>query len=1084
MLYAYQYNDAWSYTRVTSTLTAAKPIWDSPNPSPYASYPETRTNRTYVNSNGQTLLAANALIVGVDEESSDWVNKNGFHYDARGRLQQTVNPYGETTTYAFDITETGTGLPKSVSKPHNEFYAFRYDSVGNLLELASTAQFSSDDRIHVSATYDKLSRVTEKRTDIDDFTETGEIESAPKVVVREWEYEGQTHKRRNRNEQWVTTNVDVANKKRTETAAYDGTTYTVEYDNHSDGSLKKASQTIVRPPENPGEDPVTETSTVELAYDQFGRQIRDVQNASFDEATLPKAKIELAWFDNGSLKKIVRKLGSTEDRVSETSYTVDGLGWTTSTNDVFHASANTWWYGSEEGNNKLVTYAYNADGQMADLHRHAGLSDAGDSRGYTGYSYSRVGERTGTTHLQAEGLTQKISNFSTVVTDLSERKEKHTESIYLSDGTTPFRSYETTNEYFPNGKLSKVTIDLDESHGVNPLSSEYSSDPTGNNTQFSDGVVNRDNRIFEESKSTSEVSGGVSSSRNETWTHTYDDEGQVTQTIHKLITSVGAAGGGGGTQDQNTLNYKWDHRGRLEEIETIKYVSTHANGSTTFESTTTATVRYFYDALDRRIGRTEYHDEDPQLDRTYAYIYDPSGMAIELLVTSSGSDVYRHYHNGPQSLSIVAVDQATPSGGQTNLGTTTAWIFTDQSGSASTVASVSDSGVWHYYVRTFKPFGEVDATGGNEDPALTEIPAIWRGLTIDPTTEHYLAGTTAVHTLTGRLISQAAVGNSNPYYFVGERPGDSKPIEATDEPFRFTFSGVGHGVLDVLGLIPGWGNAFDAANAAWYLKEGNTEFAALSGAAAVPGLGYAATAAKYGARGVKLARAGRTARLGLAGAFAHRSEVAVTLGLSLYAVDSGIRHGSFLQAGLGAVGLGFGGRQLSKGLNKTLTHGTAELSTIARARKISDNAFRQATLRQAECFVAGTLVYIPIDPDDRLAFALAAGSVTDIATGAGWRLPVGVSAVAAGVAACAASEIVAAKSRRKEDELDPDRRRSRTVDHVFGKDDWLDPVEMLWGEGVFDPSDTSFARSIESAADEIADDLASILGNRGRPRFA
>ena len=48
---------------------------------------------------------------------------------------------------------------------------------------------------------------------------------------------------------------------------------------------------------------------------------------------------------------------------------------------------------------------------------------------------------------------------------------------------------------------------------------------------------------------------------------------------------------------------------------------------------------------------------------------------------------------------------------------------------------------------------------------------------------------------------------------------------------------LGHGALDVLGMIPAVGNIADGINAAWYAAEGDMKNAGLSAAAAIPGLG-------------------------------------------------------------------------------------------------------------------------------------------------------------------------------------------------------------------------------------------------------
>lgn len=58
------------------------------------------------------------------------------------------------------------------------------------------------------------------------------------------------------------------------------------------------------------------------------------------------------------------------------------------------------------------------------------------------------------------------------------------------------------------------------------------------------------------------------------------------------------------------------------------------------------------------------------------------------------------------------------------------------------------------------------------------------------------------------------------------------------------WKGWAHGALDGLGMVPAFGNIADGINAAWYLAEGDLKNAALSGAAAIPGLGLLSGGAK------------------------------------------------------------------------------------------------------------------------------------------------------------------------------------------------------------------------------------------------
>ncbi len=73
-------------------------------------------------------------------------------------------------------------------------------------------------------------------------------------------------------------------------------------------------------------------------------------------------------------------------------------------------------------------------------------------------------------------------------------------------------------------------------------------------------------------------------------------------------------------------------------------------------------------------------------------------------------------------------------------------------------------------------------------------------------------------------------------------------------------SGIGHGILDVGGLVPVIGEPLDGINAAWYAAEGDYTNAALSAAAMVPIAGWAATGGKFGIKGVKAVRSADGAR--------------------------------------------------------------------------------------------------------------------------------------------------------------------------------------------------------------------------------
>ena len=107
------------------------------------------------------------------------------------------------------------------------------------------------------------------------------------------------------------------------------------------------------------------------------------------------------------------------------------------------------------------------------------------------------------------------------------------------------------------------------------------------------------------------------------------------------------------------------------------------------------------------------------------------------------------------------------------------------------------------------------------------------------------------------MLGTACAGN--PYHYAGNDPANQvdplglRPVTDAELAGEHDSGGgliskIGHGVLDVAGLVPGVGEVADLANAAWYSAEGDYTMAALSAAAAIPFAGqYRAKAAIKGA---------------------------------------------------------------------------------------------------------------------------------------------------------------------------------------------------------------------------------------------
>lgn len=92
-------------------------------------------------------------------------------------------------------------------------------------------------------------------------------------------------------------------------------------------------------------------------------------------------------------------------------------------------------------------------------------------------------------------------------------------------------------------------------------------------------------------------------------------------------------------------------------------------------------------------------------------------------------------------------------------------------------------------------------------------------------------------------------------------PGWAQRDMMTEGWGDWSWSDIGHGILDVAGMVPFLGEPFDLANSAWYAAEGKPGLAALSAAAALPLVGNVATAGKVASKVIpKVAKAGKIAK--------------------------------------------------------------------------------------------------------------------------------------------------------------------------------------------------------------------------------
>lgn len=99
----------------------------------------------------------------------------------------------------------------------------------------------------------------------------------------------------------------------------------------------------------------------------------------------------------------------------------------------------------------------------------------------------------------------------------------------------------------------------------------------------------------------------------------------------------------------------------------------------------------------------------------------------------------------------------------------------------------------------------------------------------------------------GLIVPQTSPNASGP----GNSAPPPKPTPKEESWWKSWGSDALHTTLDVVGMIPGVGEVADGANALVYLAEGDKVSAALSAAAMLPVGGQAATAGKWGRKGVQ-----------------------------------------------------------------------------------------------------------------------------------------------------------------------------------------------------------------------------------------
>lgn len=263
----------------------------------------------------------------------------------------------------------------------------------------------------------------------------------------------------------------------------------------------------------------------------------------------------------------------------------------------------------------------------------------------------------------------------------------------------------------------------------------------------------------------------------------------------------------------------WDEEGRLSAV------TPYLSGDDLDEANKTS---YVYGADGSRLLRKE---------KGAVTLYLGS-QEIRLDTAKNSLSGTRYYAHGGKLIAV-----------RTSAGVT--WLVGGQNGTAEIAIKAADSSIVQ---RRTLPFGEV--RGAKPASAAWPGDKAFVGGTADATGLIHL-GAREYDPAAGRFVSaDPALNLDDPQHLNAYAYGRNNPLAFPDPTGLYWgeswISPIGHGALDVVGLVPGFGEPADLINGLWYTAEGNYIDAGLSYASAIPIAGYGASVAK-GARYVNKA---------------------------------------------------------------------------------------------------------------------------------------------------------------------------------------------------------------------------------------
>ncbi|MDQ0933320.1 RHS repeat-associated protein [Streptomyces turgidiscabies] len=609
-------------------------------------------------------------------------------------------------------------------------------------------------------------------------------------------------------------------------------------------------------------------TTLTFSYDKLGRQRslysgdKKLTTWEYDSATVPNGK--------GRLASATKWVG--DDGYTSSVDAYDVAGRPTKTSVKIPASAAT----GKLAGTYTSTASYKPDGSIDEV----GIPAAGG-----------LPAETVTTGYTATGLPSFTLGDSTDYARES-RYSNYGELLQLTLGTASADKYTWLTNTYEEGTRRLERARIDREIVKTPDSDiTYGYDPTGNILKVADtpegktadvqcftyDYLRRLTEAWTQTANACAPSAGEATVGGPApyWhSYGYDAAGNRTGEVRH---ATGTTGGAAITQSTMYVPKAQDTKGGTH-VHALKSaeVRTATSGSSAKE--VTAAQSFTYDEAGNTIRRTKAAtDLSPAVDQKLdwdeegrlsavtpylsgdaldeanktSYVYGPDGSRLlrkekgavtlylgsqEIRLDTAKNSVSgtRYYSHGGKKIAV-----RTPAG--------VTWLVGGQNGTAEIAVKAADSAITQ---RRTLPFGEVRGI----KPAAGAWPGdkSFVGGTADATTGLIQLGARAYDPAAGRFVSVDPMLNlADPQHLNAYAYGRNNPLAFPDPTGLYWgeswLSPIGHGALDIGGLVPGFGEPADLINGLWYTAEGNYIDAGLSYASAIPIAGYGASAAK-GAR--------------------------------------------------------------------------------------------------------------------------------------------------------------------------------------------------------------------------------------------